>query len=150
MPRSGPLTDLYRNESARTFPTREGGDDYVLHEWLGPPTWSGVRIRALAPQRFINGVQLTGYAWDDDEIVFEWRLPARQVGEDLQFSAQLYDAQGERIAQLDARFWHGRHWCEGDRLLTFGALNLHEEASTLKVALYKLGNKAGPGTRLQH
>ncbi len=141
----GPLIDLYRNESARTFPTREGGDDYVLHEWLGPPTWSGVRIRALAPQRFINGVQLTGYAWDDDEIALEWRLPARQVGEDLQFSAQLYDAQGERIAQLDARFWHGRHWCEGDRLLTFGALNLHEEASTLKVALYKLGNRVDQG-----
>ncbi|MDE2747728.1 MAG: glycosyltransferase family 39 protein [Chloroflexota bacterium] len=142
----GPLADLYRNESARSFPTREGGDDYVLQKWLGAPAWSRGTIRAIAPQRFVNGVQLTGYGWDDDEIALEWRLPARQVGEDLQFSAQLYDAQGERVDQLDARFWHGRHWCEGDRLLTFGALTQHEEASSLKVALYKLGKRVDLGS----
>ena len=135
----GPQTEHYRNESAKPFPTREGGRDYVLVQWSAAPSWPGSSVQPIEPERFANGIRLTGYRWEADQITLEWLLPAPQIGEDLQFSAQAYDADGARLAQLDARFWHGRHWCEGDRLLTFGALAHHEEAKFLTIALYKLG-----------
>ncbi|MCY3834218.1 MAG: hypothetical protein OXG85_14490 [Chloroflexi bacterium] len=134
----GRLTDLYRNESAKSFPTREGGREYTLYRWSAAPAWHDSSIHPIAPQRFANGIRLTGYRWQDDQIALEWLLPARQTGEDLQYSAQAYAADGTRLAQLDARFWHGRHWCEGDRLLTFGPLVQQESARSLTIALYKL------------
>ena len=141
----GPLTELYRNESARSFPTREGGRDYVLYQWGEAPAWLGSAIQPITPQRFSNRIRLTGFLWEDDQITLEWLLPARQVGEDLQYSAQLYDAGGARLDQLDARFWHGRHWCEGDRLLTLGPLDQSDRATSLTISLYRLGkgNEAG-------
>ena len=78
-------------------------------------------------------------------MILEWQLPARQVGADFQFSAQLYDEVGERIGQLDATFWHGRHWCAGDRLLTWGPIYTDAGATTLKVALYRLGSGKDAG-----
>lgn len=134
----GRLTDLYRNEGAKSFPTREGGREYTLYEWGAAPAWHDASLHPVAPQRFANGVRLTGFRWADDQITLEWRLPARQTGEDLQYSAQAYAADGARLAQLDARFWQGRHWCEDDRLLTFGPLMQNESAASLTIALYKL------------
>ena len=71
-------------------------------------------------------------------MTLEWQLPAQEIGADYQFSAQLFDEHGRRVSQLDATFWHGRHWCAGDRLLTWGPIDTDSNAQTLKVALYKL------------
>ena len=139
------LTRLYAGDAPLHFPERAGGDDYVVHHWDQAPAWLGSHITRIEPARFSNGVVLTGYALRDDEALLEWRLPAAQPGEDYQYSAQLYDAAGARLAQWDARFWHGRHFCEHDRLLTWGPLPMHESAATLKVALYKLGRGASRG-----
>lgn len=146
----GAVTDLYRRGIPEIFPTRRGGDDYALYRWQAPPTWSGATIQPIEPERFANGVRLSGYGLEGDSVILEWRLPARQVGADYQFSAQLYDAAGERVAQLDATFWHGRHWCAGDRLLTWGPIETDADAATLKVALYRLGKgkRAGRVTNL--
>ncbi|MCY4063689.1 MAG: glycosyltransferase family 39 protein [Chloroflexi bacterium] len=132
-------TDLYRHENAKDFPTRRGGEEYVLYQWPAAPNWPGAEIVPIEPGVFGNGVRLTGYGLDDEIVFLEWQLPARQVGADFQYSAQLYDADGERVGQLDARFWHGRHWCAGDRLLTWGPIGANAGAVTLKVALYRLG-----------
>ncbi len=136
---SGDVTDLYRHDNPKIFPTRRGGEDYVLYQWQTTPSWSGARIVPIEPERFANGLRLTGYALEDENVFLEWQLPARQVGADFQYSAQLYDAGGERVGQLDARFWHGRHWCADDRLLTWGPIEANASATTLKVALYRLG-----------
>ncbi len=136
---AGMATDFYRHDRPEGFPTRPGGPDYTLYQWPAAPTWTGASIRAIAPERFAKGLRLSGYGWGEDEVILEWRLPARQIGADFQFSAQLYDARGERLGQLDATFWHGRHWCAGDRLLTWGPLRKDADATTLKVALYRLG-----------
>lgn len=136
---AGDVTDLYRHDTPKIFPTRRGGEDYIVYQWQAAPSWSGAKIVPIEPERFANGVRLIGYGLKDDNVILEWRLPARQVGADYQYSAQLYDARGERAGQLDARFWHGRHWCEGDRLLTWGPIEANARVATLKVALYSLG-----------
>lgn len=136
---AGYVTELYRHEKPKIFPTRLGGKDYVLYHWQTAPSWSGARMVPIEPEVFANGVRLSGYGLEDDSVMLEWQLPARQVGADYQYSAQLYDERGERVGQLDARFWHGRHWCAGDRLLTWGPIEANASASMLKVALYRLG-----------
>ena len=110
-----------------------------MYHWQAAPSWYGARIVLIEPERFVNGVRLNGYGLADDSVTLEWQLPARQVGADYQYSAQLYDEGGERVGQLDARFWHGRHWCAGDRLLTWGPIEAQAGATMLKVALYRLG-----------
>lgn len=140
---SGAITDLYRSESPSFFATRAGGADYTLYQWEKAPSWPGAAIHSIEPELFENGVRLIGYALADERVILEWQLPAQQIGADYQFSAQLFDEHGERLSQLDATFWHGRHWCEGDRLLTWGRLNSDARAKILKVALYQLAGEKG-------
>ena len=142
---AGSQTDRYRHDRPERFPTRRGGGDYALYRWQAAPTWTGASIRPIEPARFANGVRLSGYGLGEGRAILEWRLPARQIGADFQFSAQLFDARGERLGQLDATFWHGRHWCAGDRLLTWGPLDADEDATTLTVALYTLGTGKAAG-----
>ena len=110
-----------------------------MYHWQAAPSWYGARIVLIEPEVFANGVRLSGYGLAEDSVTLEWQLPARQVGADYQYSAQLYDEGGERVGQLDARFWHGRHWCAGDRLLTWGPIEAQAGATMFKVALYSLG-----------
>ena len=136
---ANPARNLYASESPGVFRMRQGGADYVVHEWESAPPWNGTAISSIDPAQFDNGVKLTGYGLADDEVVLAWQLPAQQVGLDYQFSAQLFDAEGKRVGQLDATFWHGRHWCAGDRLFTWGPLPASGEAARLSVAMYRLG-----------
>ncbi len=138
---SGAITDLYRNENPAFYATRVGGADYTLYQWENAPPWSGAAILSIEPELFEIGVRLIGYALADERVILEWLLPARQSGADYQYSAQLFDADGERLSQLDATFWHGRHWCDGDRLLTWGPLAANARATILKVALYQLAGE---------
>lgn len=135
---SGSSADLYRNERPAYFETREGGADYILYQWETALPWSGATISPIEPALFENGLRLIGYALPGERVILEWQLPTQQIGADYQFSAQLFDAHGQRLSQLDATFWHGRHWCEGDRLLTWGPINADARAMILKVALYQL------------
>ena len=134
-----PVGGLYFSGDPIVFKTRNGGGDYAVYQWDAPPTWTGIPIQPIAPVLFDNEVQLTGYGLADDAVILEWRLPGERVGRDYQFTAQLFDEAGERIDQLDATFWHGRHWCAGDRLLTWGALKTDATAARLQVGMYILG-----------
>ena len=98
----GDLAELYATEAPISFPTRIGGKNYVAHQWDTAPEWQSSQITPIDAAQFANGVVLTGYALENDEALLEWRLPAAQPGEDFQYSAQLYDAAGERLAQWDA------------------------------------------------
>ena len=135
-----PRDSLYAKADLENFPTRAGGRGYTVFDWNGAPDWQGPGIESIDPVSFSNGVQLTGYGLRGDEVLLEWRLPGRRVGMDYQYSAQLYDEAGARLGQWDGRFWHGRHWCAGDRLLTWGPLEIDDSATTLKVAMYTLGS----------
>ena len=140
-----PRDSLYANADPEVFSTREGDRGYTVFDWYEAPDWQGPSVQNVNPVSFSNGVQLTGYSLREGEVMLEWRLPGRRVGMDYQYGAQLYDAEGKRLAQWDGRFWHGRHWCAGDRLLTWGPLDIDASATTLKVAMYTLGSGRSEG-----
>jgi len=134
-----PVNNLYQTDTPTVFETRIGDNDYVLYEWDFPPQWTESTLQSIEPALFDNGVRLTGYALQNDTIYLEWQLPQQAKGVDYQYSAQAFDADGERVGQLDKTFWHGRHWCEGDRLITWGDMPIHGDALTLRVSMYQLG-----------
>lgn len=140
-----PVGGLYFKDDPIVFETRKGGGDYVVYEWESAPMWAGVPIQPIDAVLFDNGVRLSGYGLADDMVVLEWRLPGESAGRDYQFTAQLFDAAGGRVDQLDAPFWHGRHWCAGDRLLTWGALQTDADAARLQVGMYVLGGSKDSG-----
>lgn len=143
-----PRDSLYAHEDTeelQVYATRAGDRGYYVYDWLAPPAWSGPDISSIEPVTFSNGVKLTGYGLHDGEALLEWLLPGKRVGMDFQYSAQIYDEGGARLGQWDKRFWQGRHWCAGDRLLTWGPLAIDAAADTLKVAMYTLGDGENSG-----
>ena len=136
---ANPVNGLYLGDDPAVFKTRSGGENYVVYQWDAAPVWTGVPIEPIAPALFDNEVQLSGYRLADDMVILEWQLPGERVGRDYQFTAQLFDDAGNRVSQLDATFWHGRHWCSGDRLLTWGPLKTDSAATRLQVGMYILG-----------
>lgn len=135
-----PRDSLYAKADPEVFSTRAGERDYYVFDWLRAPDGPGPGIESIDPVLFSNGVQLTGFGLRGDEVFLEWRLPGPRVGMDYQYSVQLFDEEGARLEQWDSRFWHGRHWCAGDRLLTWGPLASDDAARTIKVAMYSLGS----------
>lgn len=140
-----PVHNLYQTDAPRHFETRQSDNGYTVFQWDTSPTWTQASIQPIAIASFDNGVQLTGYALEGDMIFLEWRLPNQHKGADYQYSAQLFDADGNRVAQLDKVFWHGRHWCENDKLITWGSLQSHAKATTLSIGMYRLGKGSEEG-----
>lgn len=140
-----PVGNLYQAENPLHFDTRKGDNGFTVYEWESSPEWTLNAIEAIAPVLFDNGVQLTGYALDDNKIYLEWQLPEQIKGADYQYSAQIFDADGNRIGQLDKTFWHGRHWCANDRLITWGDMTGDMSASNLRVSMYQLGTGKSAG-----
>jgi len=136
---SNPVKNLYETDSPTVFDTRAGDKGYILYEWDSPPQWTESTLQLIEPTQFDNNVYLTGYALQDDVIYLEWQLPQQSKGADYQYSAQVFDADGARVGQLDKTFWHGRHWCEGDRLITWGNMPIDGHANMLRVSMYQLG-----------
>ena len=77
-------------------------------------------------------------------MLFEWQLPQHTSGLDYQYGGHFYNAAGEKICQRDTVFWHGRHWCEGDRLLTWIWGDVPADTAQLQVFLYALGDANEP------
>jgi hypothetical protein len=145
-----PVLSLYATDDPQAFPERPGGAAYALHTWDAPPEWTHSLITAIEPATFDNGVTLTGYHLgsvadsENREIVLEWRLPQGQRGQDYQYTAQFRDANGQQVGQVDRVFWHGRHWCAGDRLLTWTPVDLADDAASVHVGLYQFGDASTP------
>lgn len=131
---------LYLTDEPQFIPERSGGAGYALHHWESAPMWEGVEIMPVEPARFAGDVELTGYGIGMGAVVLEWALPEANDNLDYQWSMQPYNAAGEKIGQSDTTFWQGRHWCAGDRLLTWQWYDLPSETAEIRVILYALGN----------
>lgn len=130
-----PTLAFYAGVPATRFNTR--GQSYTLYAHASAPAdataWQDVRAD------FANGVRLTGYALEATRMRLRFALPfTAPRGTDYQYSAQFFDKDGQRLAQHDARFWHGAHWCAGDMLRLDVPLAPPPQAHTLHVSLYRL------------
>lgn len=132
------LNRLYRNETEQTFPTRSGS--YTVNTFDVAPEWSETRIVPTQAQ-FANGVTLTGYALTDNRVYMQWALP-ESTDTDYQYFLHLLDIHGNVIQQRDTSFWSGRHWCAGDRLISWQQVDT-ANAAAIRVGFYILGNDAG-------
>ncbi len=139
------IDNLYIKDEPSLFPVREDGGEYRIYTFESAPEWDGETIQSIEPVLFDNGVRLIGYGLSENRVVLQWRLPAEAKGLDYQYTSQLLTADGEREGQYDAPFWHGRHWCADDVLLTWGNVNIPEEATTLRVGMYILGTGKDAG-----
>ncbi len=134
-----PVGGLYGAGQPEIYQLRPGEGDYTLHRFAAAPAWDGPVLAQIAPLRFDNGAQLTGYYLSGNQVYLDWKLSG-PVDADYQFFVHLLDASGERIAQQDSRFWPGRFWCAGDRLITWTAMEIPAGTETLRVGLYRLVN----------
>lgn len=139
-PRGSTSYQLYTSNETQTFATRTGGVPYAVHRWDAAPRWDAAQSLNPGNAKFSNGVQMTGYLWQDERIIVEWRLPqGDRVSPNWQYSIQIHDSTGERIAQADRPFWHTRHWCTNDQLITWvNGISTASGAAEMRVSLYRL------------
>jgi len=134
------IDGLYLTDNPIFVPERSGGNGYYIHQWDSAPEWSGVPITEIEPFWFEGDVLLTGYGIGMGAIVLEWQLPEANRDLNYQWSVQPYDENGQKLGQADTTFWQGRQWCAGDRLLTWQWYDIPENATSLNVFLYQLGD----------
>lgn len=139
-PRDSTSYQMYTSNEVQEFTTRAGGIPYTIHRWDVAPVWGAAQRLNPANAHFSNGVRLTGHAWQDDRILVEWRLPqGDRTSPNWQYSIQIHDATGERIAQADRSFWHTRHWCAEDKLITWvNGIPAVSDATEMRISLYRL------------
>lgn len=141
----GYLQTFYRTHDGDAWQTRDGAKPYRIIRHTTAPIWSRENIINIAPIRWENRVELIGYALTDTRLTLQWRLPPRNPSIQYHYSAQFLDERGDRIAQHDALFWYGRHWCDGDQLIIWADTNIPSNAQTLRVSLYTLGTGKNDG-----
>ena len=139
----GAVRGLYDQGEAQIFPERPGGGVYAIRRFEQAPAWNGPPILPIEAPPFQNGPRLLGYGWENGLLALAWSLPQGRRGDDVQYSAQAFDANGKRLAQHDTRFWQSGHWCAGDTLITYAPLNLPDQAEQLAVSLYRLVGSNG-------
>lgn len=141
----GYLQRFYKTAEGASWPTRAGAEPYRIIRHPSAPQWSREAMVYISPARWESGVEIVGYALTEDRLTLEWRLPSRNPNIQYQYSAQFLNSAGERIAQYDALFWYGRHWCAGDRLITWAEMDIPDDAQTLRLSLYTLGTGKDEG-----
>jgi 4-amino-4-deoxy-L-arabinose transferase-like glycosyltransferase len=138
-----PPNDLYQTDDAQTYPAR--GGSYTVSVFETVPEWTEAEITSLdANVPFTNGVTLTGYALTEGRVYLEWALSEGE-DTDYQYFIHLLDDGGEVISQRDRSFWSGRHWCAGDRLISWLDVET-ANASGLRIGFYTLGTGKDEGT----
>ncbi|MBZ0297701.1 MAG: hypothetical protein K8L99_34410 [Anaerolineae bacterium] len=132
-----PINDLYTSADAQRFRLRPREGRYTVTRFDSPPLWTAPVMTSITPVQFDNGATLTGYHLEPNQAYLEWTF-AGPTAHDNQFFVHFLDAGGERVAQRDDRFWPGRYWCAGDRLIMWTDVEVPETAQTLRVGLYTL------------
>jgi len=135
---AGRVQDFYSVGTPEIFPERAGGGEYKLYRWKAAPTWPYTALTSVTSAKFANGVELIGYDLSDSTVTLAWRLPQGQRGENVQYTVQFFDAEGNRVGQGDKVFWQSQHWCAGDTLLTWLDVPHGASATTMRIGFYKL------------
>lgn len=142
------LRQMYASEGAAVIPARSGEGEYrvTVYDTLPQPV---VFTPLTSAARFSNGVTLWGYRQGPERIELQFILPEAPdrtfygaLEYDYQLFIHLLDSNGQRIAQSDASFWPGRHWCAGDQLALWREIDTRN-AQTLRVGFYKLRDNKG-------
>jgi hypothetical protein len=138
------LHTLYPGIGATTIPARAGEGSYRVAIYDAPSLTGGDLTPLPEPVTFSNGITLTGYAASQNRVDLRFTLPDAPdrsfygaLDHDYQFFIHLLDSDGERLSQIDASFWSGRHWCAGDQLTLWRDLDT-ADASMLRVGFYRL------------
>lgn len=138
------LLALYPGAGAAVIPARTDEGSYHVTVFDSPPAPDDTLTALPAPAPFSNGVLLTGYHISQERVDLRFTLPEAPdrsfygaLDHDYQFFIHLLDLNGARIAQLDASFWPGRHWCAGDQLTLWRDIDT-TDAETLRFGFYKL------------
>lgn len=134
-----PVGGLYQTANTQVFPLRPGEGAYSLTPFERAPAWNGPALKPIEPVMFSSGIELTGYALDDNRLYLAWRLPGR-VEDDYHYFGHFLNAGGEKIGQRDNALWPGRYWCAGDHLITGAEADIPEDTAVLRVGLYTLEN----------
>ena len=135
----GPVSDLYTTPAEQGFALRPGEGTYRLNRFESAPAWPGPPLAALSPSHFEGGAALTGYALAEGRLYLEWRLPGT-LAKDFHYFAHFLNAAGDKLGQRDDLLWPGRFGCPGDRLITWTAVDMPPETTTLRVGLYTLAS----------
>jgi hypothetical protein len=140
-----PVNNLYLTDSPLTYPDRPGDGGYQIHSFEQASNWTEPPMQFIELTQFDMGIRLIGYHVAQNRMYLEWQLPDANTELDYQYFGHFLDANGERLGQQDAVFWQGRHWCAGDRLITWTDISLPQDVVTLRVGLYRLGTGRDEG-----
>lgn len=134
------LTQVYEVGTPWVVPLRPGEGSYSFY-WLEQPgSLNGLTLTTIAPYRFENDVQLTGYQLNDRHLYLAWKLPDRGKGE-YSYQIEYLDATGRVLDTQRMPFWAANNWCADDQLITWGEISLPQGAQTLRVELIREGAK---------
>jgi hypothetical protein len=134
---------MYVTDNPQVVPLRPDEAPYTLYAHESAPEWTGVPLNDISPQKFANGVMLTGYQLVDDLMILRWRLPENTDGVQYSYFAHFLDNEGQRIGQRDTAFYAPQFWCEGDTLTTWVTIALPDATATLRVGMYILEADGG-------
>jgi hypothetical protein len=131
-PSAGENAAFYQHDAGERFAAR-GDEGYAVYRWERAPEWdAGETVSSV----FENGVRLIGYRVDGERLMLTWELAGEQTI-DYQYFVHFLDARGEVITQRDQPFWAGRHWCVGDRLVSWVMMPL-DQGVNLRIGFYVL------------
>lgn len=135
-----PAGNLYTSGTSQTFPLRPGEGEYTVNTFETPPAWTGIQPTNVPPARFDNGIQLTGYALNANQMYLWWTLPDTHPALNYQYFGHFLDGDGNKLGQRDTSFWYTQHWCPGDRIVTWVDVNVPADTKTLRVGMYSNDN----------
>jgi hypothetical protein len=119
----------------RVFDLRPGSDHpYVLSQ---SPIIPDIEITPVDIVRYSNGVRLIGYSVEEKGVWLIWHLESA-ASLDYQVSLQVFDANGQKVAQQDRISWPGRYWKAGDTLYLWFDLVVPPDASHMFSTIYTL------------
>lgn len=131
---------MYQTGQETVYPLREGEKPYTVYSFLNAPEWLGPSITDIAPARFDNGVQLTGYALQTDMLYLRWQLNTGNPKQNYQYFGHFLDTAGEKIGQRDTSFWPSKYWCASDTVITWINIEKPDVTERVLIGMYALEN----------
>jgi hypothetical protein len=130
-----PAAGLYQawasEQAVEVIPLRHGeGAAWVV---AGPGQAPAVPVPRPASALLANGVEVLGSGRDGGGWQLWWLAPG-PAGDAYQVFAHLYDASGQRQAQVDQATYPGIHWRAGD--LVVSRLALPEAPGVIRAGMY--------------